>query len=82
MLDLIAKPSRIFVLSLQNVPFVDATGINVLEGFAKDLTKKNGQLVLTDLSHAVRQNLDILHHLPNVRFAGSLEQVMDEFRKN
>jgi len=81
-LDLIAKPSRIFVLSLQNVPFVDATGINVLEGFAKDLTKKNGQLVLTDLSHPVRQNLNILHHLPNVRFAGSLEQVMDEFRNN
>ena len=79
-LDLIAEPSRVFVLSLQNVPFVDATGINVLDGFAKDLAKKGGQLILADLSAPVRQSLMMLAHMPNVRLVGPLEQAMAELR--
>lgn len=79
-LDVIAQPGRVFVLSLDKVPFIDATGINVLEGFARDLAKKGGRIVLADLSPAVRMNLKQLGHFPNITLGDRIEQVMDYLR--
>ena len=52
----------------------------MLDGFAKDLAKKGGQLILADLSAPVRQSLMMLAHMPNVRLVGPLEQAMAELR--
>lgn len=80
LLDMMAVPGKIFVLSLKNVPFVDATGINVLEGFARDVHRQGGRVILSDLSGLVLRNLAPLAHHGQVTFGGTLEHVIAELR--
>src|SRR3954470_13826405 len=45
----IARPPRVFILRMRNVPAIDATGIHALEQMAKKCRHQGTQLILTEV---------------------------------
>jgi len=47
----IARPPRVFILRMRNVPAIDATGIHALEQMAKKCRGQGTTLILTEIGH-------------------------------
>jgi len=45
----IAKPPKVFILRMRNVPAIDATGIHALEQMAKKCRHEGTTLILTEI---------------------------------
>ena len=47
----IARPPKVFILRMRNVPAIDATGIHALEQMAKKCRHQGTALILTEIGH-------------------------------
>src|SRR4029079_14795048 len=47
----IARPPKVFILRMRNVPAIDATGIHALEQMAKKCRHQGTALILTEVGH-------------------------------
>jgi len=47
----IARPPKVFILRMRNVPAIDATGIHALEQMAKKCRHQGTTLILTEIGH-------------------------------
>ena len=47
----IARPPKVFILRMRNVPAIDATGIHALEQMAKKCRHQGTMLILTEIGH-------------------------------
>lgn len=57
-MSVIAKPAKVLVLRMSNVPIIDATGIKVLKHVSEDARKRGTRLILSEVtSEQVREEL-------------------------
>jgi SulP family sulfate permease len=56
-LDRIAPTHRALIIDFTDVPFIDATAANTLDGLARKAARRQVQLVLTGTTHEMRQEL-------------------------
>jgi SulP family sulfate permease len=47
----IARPPKVFILRMRNVPAIDATGIHALEQMAKKCRHQGTALILSEIGH-------------------------------
>jgi SulP family sulfate permease len=47
----IARPPKVFILRMRNVPAIDATGIHALEQMSKKCRSQRTTLILTEIGH-------------------------------
>ncbi|NWG46911.1 MAG: STAS domain-containing protein [Alphaproteobacteria bacterium] len=79
-LDRIADTHRVLILDFSAVPFLDSTGVNMIEGLARKAGRRGG-LVIAGAGAEVRRNF-AAHGLapPLIRFAPTVEAALAEAR--
>jgi SulP family sulfate permease len=77
-LDRIGAPPRLFVLVLDQVPMIDATGIGALRSFADRCRRDGTRLALVGLRPAARQTLEKMGVIPrdDVLLAATFEEAL------
>jgi SulP family sulfate permease len=50
-MNIIGKPARVLIIRMQNVPIIDATGINILKKVCEGAQRKGTKLVLAEISN-------------------------------
>ncbi len=80
-LDRIADQRRNFILDCSDVPFMDSTAANVIEGTVRKAERTGVRFIVTGASHQVRRMLashDV--HEPRVATFASIELALDNIR--
>lgn len=80
-LDRIADSHRAMVVDFSDVPFVDSTAANTIEGLVRKAARRGVLLILTGASPAVARELQV-HGIrpPRVRFEASIEAALAAVR--
>src|SRR3954451_18089144 len=65
--DVIAKGARLVAIDLEQVDFLDSSGLRVILGASKKLTEQDGQLVLEGASSAVERVLELTGVIERLR---------------
>ncbi len=78
-LDRISDTHRAMVLDLTAVPFLDSTGANVIEGLAKKTARRGVRMYLAGANAGVAQAL-AAHGIPDIRFVGTVEEALADWR--
>jgi SulP family sulfate permease len=78
-LDRIADRPRTFILDFAEVPFLDSTAANTIEGVARNAARNHVRLVITGASPGVRRAL-LTHGVrpPSVVFRASIDDALAE----
>ena len=80
-LDRIGEHPRLFVLDFTDVPLVDSTAANVLEGFARKLQKSGTSVYLVGASKSVRRTLLVAGlRKPLVRYGSTAGDAIQHWR--
>ncbi|MCW5695590.1 MAG: SulP family inorganic anion transporter [Bauldia sp.] len=76
-LERIPETSRTLILDLSGVPFLDSTGVQMIEGLAAKATRRGVKVVLTGTTHAGRREL-FAHGVkpPLVAYEPTIEQAL------
>jgi anti-anti-sigma factor len=65
--DVIARDARLVTLDLQQVDFLDSSGLRVILGASNKLTEHDGQLLLEGASAAVERVLELTGVIERLR---------------
>jgi SulP family sulfate permease len=81
-LDRIADQRRNFVLDCSNVPFLDSTAANVIEGAVRKAARAGVRFYVAGASPSVRRML-LSHGVrqPHARYGSSVESVLEHIRR-
>lgn len=71
------KPKSIIV-RMDRVPYIDASGVDVLAKFVERATARGAKIILCDMQKTVRARIERAStHFPDVRFAGDFIEAVD-----
>ena len=81
-LDRIQDTHKALIIDFANVPFLDSTGANVMEGLAHKARRRKVQLFMTGANADIRRAL-LTHGVrpPDVSFAATVDDALDLYRE-